>query len=115
MIGISTQESNTNGAIILKNATPIIKYEGTARISRVATLDGGCVLTHSGYSDADRTLIFTAKAIKSKETILKTLFENESLFTIAVSDGCYSGAISRLRILRGKVELEILYKEKLSS
>ena len=116
MIGLSKQTSDaTNGAIILKQSSDRDQFSASARISHSPTLDGACVLVNSGFSECDRKISVTAKVRKAKEDKIKTFFRNETLVTIAAKDGCYSGAIQRVKIKNGTLVLSLVIKEKLSS
>jgi len=116
MISISKQTSDaTNGAILLKELTNKNAYKSTARVSHNKTLDGGCVLVHSGVSDCDRPILIKASIRKTDESKMQTIYENETIVTISTKHGCYSGAIQRLNMRGGIVSMNLLLKEKISS
>lgn len=115
MIGISTITQNASGNIILSEKPQSELTNKTARVTRAATLDGGSVITHSGYSDGDLTLRIKAEITEAEKTIINEMFEFESLIHVAAASGFYSGAIERFYANDGNMEMTILIKEKLSA
>jgi hypothetical protein len=111
MISISTRTQNTSGALIIKDkASETDRYP--ARTSRSATLDGGAVIVHSGYSDGDRTITVYAELTEADADILRTIHQTETIVNISLPDGFYAGAISDLFINHGMVEMQILIESK---
>lgn len=111
MISISTRTSNTAGALIIKDkASETDRYP--ARTSRSATLDGGAVIVHSGYSDGDRTITVNALMTKADADTLRTIHQTETIVNISLPDGFYAGAISNLFLNHGQVKMEILIESK---
>lgn len=116
MIGISTITANTDGDIVIYETPDSKLLDLQPRISRVATLDGGAVLTHSGFAHGDRTLAIKATDISEADAAkLRSLVENETLLYFSLSDGFFSGMIQRLVIDNGALQMTVLLKEKLSS
>ena len=115
MIGIATTTSNATGAMIIREKPESDLNNYPARVSRYATLDGGAVIVHGGYSDGDRTLKVLADMSESDEGTLLNIHQTETLLNISIADGVFSGAIERFFCKGGAVELTILLKEKLSS
>lgn len=85
--------------------------ELSARVTRVKTLDGGCEIIHSGVSDADRTLRYTAFLNAEKAGIISWLFKNETLITVANNDGVFLAVIEKFYNDNGKVKITLLVKE----
>lgn len=103
--------SETGNVIIKDDARSTIK-SNTARVSRVATLDGGVVITHSGFSDGDRTLSISGRTSAADEDILWTLFRYQTFLLFSTPDGLFYGSIKSLQTDNGKLSISILVKEK---
>ena len=87
--------------------------QATKRVTRRATLDSGCVITNTGYSDSDRTLNVRANVTKAQGDQAWEMFQQYSLLTFAVNDGVFVGAIETMNIQNGKLDMTVLVKEKL--
>ena len=114
MIGISTITANPNGHIIINEKRDSELKRFPARVTRSATLDGGAVIQHSGFSHGDRKLRVMATLSEDDAAIIEFLHQTKTLLNISVQDGFYSGAFSNLIIDNGEMDLTILIKEKLS-
>jgi hypothetical protein len=114
MIGIAMTTSSGTGAVILEETEEIGRYENSARISRVSTLDGSVVVVHSGVTDGDRNINLKSKVTSAQESVLKTIFENETLVVISTKNGCYTGCIQQLTMTSGNADVKIILKEKIS-
>jgi len=112
MISISTITQNATGAVIINESLTSAFNTNTARVSRTATLDGGSVITHSGYSDGDRTLSIYARISKDQSKILWAIFRNETFVLVSISDGLYYCTIQRLRTDSGDLSMTILIKNR---
>lgn len=103
------------GDFIGLNVTvPPIK-ENTRRLTRSATLDGGCVITDSGYSDGDQTFSFAFTNVT--EDICDRLwafFKSESMVNLSVHDGFFTGYLKSVSIKGGDVKISFLVKEKIT-
>jgi hypothetical protein len=113
MIAISTIDSNVNGDLVIREI-PGGQKRRTARVSRTATLDGGCVITHSGFSYSDYTLSAVAFFSKADEDRIRAVFERETFLRVSTKFGFFSGAIESLTENRGKTRITLLITEKLS-
>jgi len=89
--------------------------ELSRRVSRTATLDGGCAIYDTGLSHADRTFTVAARVDAAAEAALKRLQAYYSLIGIAMPDGYYQGVIERLQCVDGYCTIRILVKELLSA
>jgi hypothetical protein len=89
--------------------------EGSRRLSRTATLDGGAVITDGGVTDADRSFDFTA--IQAPEDTLKTLwamFQAEDLVHLSCPEGVFTGYLQRVKITASGVNICFMVYEKLT-
>jgi hypothetical protein len=85
------------------------------RISRTATLDGGAVISTSGNSHADRTILIVATNVPpEKEDILRRIAIQALIVELACREGVFSGAISQFSAKFGTVTLTFLIQEKLT-
>lgn len=114
MISISTVTKNANGSIIISEGPKSKLKESSARVSRTATLDGGCVITHSGHSHGDRTFKIVGTISESDAAILQNIFETETFVNISTSEGFFAGVIEKLKTDNGNLKLTFLVKEKLA-
>ena len=113
MIGLSkvTQATGTTAAIIFQELPTSRLRNESARVSRYATLDGGCVIDHQGFSDGDRTLDIRAKWTQEQAVILWELFRDETFLNVATPDGFFYGVIETMNDENGNGRLTILVKE----
>ena len=114
MIGISTLLVNAAGALVIDELPSSRLRESSARISRVATLDGSAVITHSGFSHADRTWAIEAELTEEEEAALRTIYETETVLYFAAPEGFFSGVIERLTTDNGEMSMSVLVQEKLT-
>ena len=110
MIGISTLTADTNGHAIID--TDIDIRDNTSRVSRVKTLDGGVVVTHSGYSDGDITVNIEAEISTTVSDTLWYIFRNHSYINLASKEGVFLSVIRSLKIDNGKMKMTILIKSR---
>ena len=86
------------------------------RVSRTATLDGGCLIYDNGFSEADGTLAIGFQDMTvSQEEELRYLFETYPLLYLAAPSGVFLGVIERMSLQNGKATISFLVKEVLSS
>ena len=112
MIALSTIEI---GASIVINAQGAPGRENTRRLSRSATLDGGCVITDGGLSDGDRTFRYSASQLSAATLdALWAMFGTESLVHLCCAEGVFSGYIEQLGIVGADVSLQFMIYEKLT-
>lgn len=111
MISFSTVNYSVGRNIVFDDTFLSETEELSARVSRVKTLDGGCEILHSGVSESDRTMRLSVFLLSQKAEILKTLFWNETLVTVANNDGVYYGTIEKYRNDNGKITMSVLIKE----
>ena len=112
LISISAIESGD--FVFLDTNTPPPR-EGSRRLSRTATLDGGAVITDGGVTDADRSFDFTA--IQVPEEIRETLwamFQSQDLVHLSCPEGVFSGYLQKVRITTSDVSLSFMVCEKLT-
>lgn len=112
MIGISTITQNAAGSVVLY-LTPTQLKDNTARVSRVATLDGACVLNHFGVSDSDRTIRVVGSISKTLSDKLWAIFNLGEKVNVSTEDGFWRAAISLLKVDAGQLNMTILIEEAL--
>jgi len=114
MIAISTITQNTEGALILEVLPSSRFREGRARATRSATLDGGCVIDHQGFSQGDRTFTIRANVTENQAGILDQVFQNETLLCLSTAEGVFRGVISTLNLRNGDMRMTFLVKERMN-
>jgi hypothetical protein len=113
-IGISTAIADDSGAIVLGMLPESQIRGGERRVTRTATLDGGCSLYDAGFSHGDRTWRVEARATEAEWEILWHIHQTCSLVYISVAEGYFSGAIESCRIDGERATLSILITEKIA-
>ena len=117
MLALSSILADTNGDAVFDLTQESKLDDSSRRVSRTKTLDGGCVITDGGFSEADKTLTISAKYDAGIFSTIKHLHENKTLIHVSVNGACFSGEISDLTLKRGTTEtiaIKILIKEKLT-
>lgn len=113
MIGISktTQATGNAAAIVIQELPATRTRNESARVTRSATLDGGCIIDHQGFSDSDRTIEVRANLTREQADILWDIFTGETYVNVATADGFFYGAIESMQDEGGSVRMNILVKE----
>lgn len=115
MIVLSTPTFDIDGFVVLHEDGNTDTDARTRRVSRTATLDGGVVLTDSGFSHGDRTFnISVAGVTKALYDSLAHLQENYPEIIIATAEGMFTGAIQSLSQSRGTMRVSILINDKIT-
>lgn len=119
IIGISTQIYDPNGAVLVRrNSADAQKAnrEVRRRVSRTATLDGGCAIYDGGYSDSDRDLLVEVDSPeKTLFDALQYLCKTYALLVVCTEDGAFLAAPDGCQLTAGKLRFNLLVKEKLSA
>ena len=113
MIGISkaTGATGSGAAVIIRESLDSGLRNESARVSRSATLDGGCIIDHQGFSDSDRTLDIRARLTQDDADILWEIFTTQTFVNVATRDGFFYGVIDSMRDENGDIRFSILVKE----
>lgn len=115
MIVLSTVTQSATGTLKIREHQDSKFAERTSRVSRTATLDGGCLLVHGGVSASDRTLnIKSTDMTESEVSALKSLYVNETLLILSCSEGCFEGVIEQIKTDRGQVTFTFLCRVDLT-
>lgn len=115
MIILSKTTADSAGRVALRNYQLSGEYDGTARIDRAKTLDGGSVISHYGVSDTDRELLVDCRMTAAEMAIVKSFYENASVLRISYWDGAFTGYIYRMRAGRdGTARIVFYFSEKLT-
>lgn len=112
MLSISTPYVNSDGHVLIENTSQCTFGRKTFRVSRAATLDGGAVNIHSGYSDGDRTFTIAAMLTKAQELLINSLAELYTYFIFAIDDGVFYGSISSMTAENGVLAMSIYVESK---
>lgn len=117
MIGITTETYDISGAHVFRRADvdEVLNDSGARRCSRTSTLDGGCEVYDTGYTDSDRTVTVREKdAPESVVDYAKYIVQNYRTIIIAMRDGVFRGVPESWNCSRGVLDFKILIKEKIS-
>lgn len=119
IIGISTQIYDPNGAVLIRrNSADAEKANRTVRrrVSRTATLDGGCSVYDGGFSDSDRDIqVEVMSPEKALFDALGYLCRTYALLVICTEDGAFLAAPDVCQLSGSKLRFNFLVKEKLSA
>ncbi len=115
IIGLASYTYDTDGDLMI---APL--YEDTSlrgmerRLSRVKTLDGGCVITDGGLTAADRsfTLVFESDSVIW--SALRNLAAG-SWITVSTDEGCFLSKLERINEQNGKITCGIMIKSDLTN
>lgn len=112
MIGIATLTVDTNGDIIFWESPDSNIEDTQLRVTRTATLDGGCVISNSGFSESDRTFEIDTELEDTEANKLRYIYQKSESVYVSTIIGFFKGIISRFRNLNGDIRLTILIEEK---
>ncbi len=114
-IGLASRLYDSAGALMvdpLPEDTQI--RENTRRLTRTKTLDGGVVITDSGFSHGDRTFDLVIASTPALWSVLWSLFQNSSWITVATEESCFLAKMEDLKERSGKITMKILVSEVLT-
>ena len=115
-ICLSSPTYDPAGSLWLKVDLAATKFRDCQRrVSRTATLDGGCLIYDNGFSEADGTIAlgFLDMTVIQEES-LRYLFQTYPLLCLAAPTGMFLGVIERMSLMNGKAMISFLVKEVLS-
>jgi len=115
MLSITTKDFDLNGHVLLQPDVDSRLLDNTRRVSRTATLDGGCSIDDQGFSHGDRTLDIRQTGV-SADTFARLQYITRTYSSVRVSqpDGVFSGCISSVNMDKGTAKIKILIQEKIS-
>lgn len=115
MIGLASYAYDADGDLMI---APL--YEDTSiramerRLSRVRTLDGGCVITDGGLTAGDRSFTLVCQSDSAIWSVLRNLSAG-SWITVATDEGCYLAKLERINEQNGKITCGIMIKDDLTN
>ena len=112
MLSLSTIDQNVSGNVVIKEDPKSNFADAEARITRTACLDGSVVVDHRGFFHGDRTFDVSARLSESDTSLLKALFQTQTILTLSCTEGCFEVVIRRLSADGGEIQMTILIKEK---
>jgi nucleoside-diphosphate-sugar epimerase len=113
-IGISSAVYLEDGAVIITPRPDSDLRALSRRISRVKTLDGGVVVTDSGYAHGDRDFIINISATKTLWDALKAIHEVTTLVYISNEEGVFSACWDSLKDAGDIISMKFIINEKVS-
>lgn len=85
------------------------------RVTRVATLDGGVAISDRGYSDGDRTLVYTYRPVSADhDARARRIVSLHPTVTVSTPDGVFLAAPESFDVSPSQNTLTLLVIEKLS-
>ena len=114
-IGIANYAYDIDGALLIhpvpgENDT----RSGVRRVTRTATLDGGCVVVDGGVSDSDRTLDLSVESAKDLWEAVWALFNSAVSVVVSTDDGCYLAKLEKVSEKDARINLSILIQARIS-
>lgn len=85
----------------------------TARVSRRSTLDGGSIITHSGYTHTDRDITINASMTLEQWEDLKAIHQGETQVKLSMADGLYTAMLRRIQNKNGEVTIDLYILEQI--
>lgn len=114
MISICSALFDINGQFLVEPDIDSDFSFVSRRVSRSATLDGGCVIVDNGYTASDATFTINLTNITELEKYgLLALAQVHNLITISVDKSIFSGAIERIDEQKG-LKIRFLVKQQLN-
>jgi hypothetical protein len=105
MISLTSKTGSSQG-VIFQEAADSKLSEFEPRLSKAKALDGRTIFDHRGLQTGDRELEIKAKNLSEETTaLLEALVENETFVNLSCKSGFFEGAISRLSIENGNVDI----------
>jgi hypothetical protein len=114
MIGLASQLYSVDGDFVLAVKPETQTRDATRRIARRKTLDGGVVITDSGFAHGDRDLSIRIVSSEALWTQLWAFFQSVLAVTVSTDDGCYVASLEKITESNGEIYLSIMLKEKIS-
>ena len=115
MISITTTTFDLNGHLLLHPDASSELKSNRRRVSRTATLDGGCSISDQGFSHSDRTLEIRKAGISQDDADrFWFIFRTYSLVYVSTDEGVFEAAIQDVALTEGNLKAKILIKEKIS-
>lgn len=118
MIGLSSITVDTAGSLVIVTAGIGTKYRDVSRrVTRTATLDGGCAIYDNGFSDSDRDIsVNITNASRTIVDFIERLIRLYSRIVITTDDGAFSVApTGMIQDGRGGILLSAKIVSKLSA
>jgi len=115
MISISTQATQDDGSVIFEENRKSELRVGYPRASRVATLDGGSEIVHSGVSEGDRIFRVYADLTEEEAATLWAIHNAGTLVHLSCREGFFLGLIQNLKLDNGALTLTFYVKARLST
>jgi len=117
VIALAATQFDVDGAVLLPTAETRSRIQDrTRRVYRQATLDGGATLIDRGYTDADRTLYVTERAVsQAVADAVIYLFETYTRILVATRHGVYHAAPSQYTYAGDELTLTALVSSKVSA
>jgi len=103
--------TTTRGAVVFSEKPESEFRVAQPRVKRTATLDGGAVIDHQGYSVGDRTINVRASLAQALADDIWLMVKESTNLILSCGDGAFYGAVQDLRIDRGNLALTFLVKE----
>lgn len=108
-ISLSSQVFDPNGNILLKYDPKSTDGDFTRRVSRTATMDGGCTYDDLGFSWSDVDLNLQFENIsEQQETRLSYLAKTYGVLTAVTKQGAFDALVESYSFREGKAELKLL-------
>ncbi len=115
---MSSQVYDLRGAVLVRGITSEaarVNRNVRRRVTRTATLDGGCTLYDTGYSVADRDiLVEVAYPTEALFEALQYLCRTYNLVTVCTEDGAFSASPESCQFVDDRLQFRCLVKEALS-
>jgi len=98
LISICAELFDLGGDFLLDADPADSDFSGIARrVSRTATLDGGCILVDNGYTASDAVFVIVLKSLDvATRARLNALVMTHSAILVSPGDGVYAGVVEKM-------------------
>lgn len=108
-ISLSTQTFDPAGLLMLRYDPESSTSDLVRRVSRTATMDGGCTFDDLGFSWSDIDLSLRFSAISSEqESALAYLVKSYGLLTAVTNQGAFTVLVESYSFREGAAEIKLL-------
>ena len=95
-------------------ANDLDNRSGGRRVSRTATLDGGCAVYDTGYTDADRTITVSVPSPTADDLVFaRRVCESFQTVRVFTAEGAFAGVPEDYRVSTGTLKIKILITGRL--
>lgn len=114
-VTISSELFDTAGSVTLLSRTPV-DVDAARRLSRTATLDGGCYVHDQGATASDETVVISVSAPPSDQVArVRHIVATHATVIASFPSGVYRAAIERAQCDASVMRITLLIISRISA